>query len=74
MQVIYEWFVALLDSIKSVIHFLFWLVEGLVNLASVFTQSINIFEDVLMFFPDVIVSTLVAILGGLLVFRILGRS
>ena len=54
---------------------LLWLIGGLVNLCSVFSESINIFMEILSsFLPTAVSTTMIAVCGGLIVFRILGRS
>lgn len=74
MSVIISWLESLVDSIFTGIQFLFWLLGGLVNLGTVMTESINIFSEILQFLPGVVTSTMIAVCGGLVVFRIFGRS
>ena len=74
MKAIFAYWGSLIEGIWSILRVIFWLISGLVNLVGVLTDSINILADVLQFFPVSISSTLVAILGGLVVFRIFGRS
>lgn len=74
MQVIISWLESLVQSIFMGIQFIFWLLGGLVNLGTVMTESINIFAEILGFLPGVVTSTMVAVCGGLIVFRIFGRS
>lgn len=65
---------SLIQSVFMIIQFIFWLLGGLVNLGTMMTESINIYAEILQFFPSVITSALVAICGGLVVLRIFGRS
>lgn len=74
MGVIVAWLESLIQSFFMVFKFIGWLLGGLVNLGTVMTESINIFSEILDILPEVVVSTMVAICGGLIVFRILGRS
>lgn len=74
MGVVISWLESLVQSIFMGIQFIFWLLGGLVNLGTVMTESINIFSEVLRFLPGVVTSTMIAVCGGLIVFRILGRS
>ena len=74
MGVIISWLESLVQSIFMGIQFIFWLLGGLVNLGTVMTESINIFSEILRFLPGAVTSTMVAGCGGLVVFRIFGRS
>lgn len=74
MGVIISWLESLVQSIFMVIQFVFWLLGGLVNLGTVMMESINIFAEILRFLPATVTSTMVAVCGGLVVFRIFGRS
>ena len=74
MNVIISWLESLVQSVLSCIKFVFWLLGGLVNLGTVMTESINIFAEILEFLPGIVTSTMIAVCGGLIVFRIFGRS
>lgn len=74
MGVIMAWLESLVQSFFMVFKFIGWLLGGLVNLGTIMTESINIFSEILDILPYSIASTLIAICGGLVVFRILGRS
>lgn len=74
MGVIIAWLESLVQSIFMGIKFLFWMLGGLLNLGTVMTESINIFAEILEFLPSVVTSTMIAVCGGLVVFRIFGRS
>lgn len=74
MGVIIAWLESLVQSIFMGIKFIFWMLGGLLNLGTVMTESINIFAEILEFLPSVVTSTMIAVCGGLVVFRIFGRS
>ena len=74
MKVIFAYLESFANAVAAGFHYLIWLISGLGNLATVMTESLNILEDVLGFFPNSITSTLIAMLGGLIVLRIFGRS
>lgn len=74
MKVVWTFLQTLVDAGLTGIQYLVWLVSGLGNLAAMMSESIVIMEDVLQFFPTVVSSTLISMLGGLIVLRIFGRS
>lgn len=74
MKVIFAYLESLANACAAGIQYLIWLITGLGNLATVMGESIVILEDVLQFFPGTISSTIIGMCGGLIVFRIFGRS
>lgn len=74
MAPIISWLESLVQSVFTGIQFIFWLLSGLVNLGTIMTESINVFGEILRFLPEVVVSAMIAVCGGLIVFRIFGRS
>lgn len=74
MKVIFAYLSSLFHGFVTLFKYIIWLISGVVNLGAIMTESVTIMGDVMQFFPSVISSTLVAMLGGLVVLRILGRS
>lgn len=74
MGVISDLILSAIQSIFMVIKFIFWFLGGLVNLGTVMTESINILAEIFEFLPTVVTTTMIAVCGGLIVFRVLGRS
>lgn len=74
MQAILDILNALTGGLLTLIRYVIWLVTGLSTLTATMFESIDIVGDVLGFFPHTISSTIIAMLGGLIVFRIFGRS
>lgn len=74
MDVIIKYIGAVLEAAITGVQYIVWLVGGLVNLGSVMSESMNLFREVLEFFPFSVSSTLIAMCGGLIVLRIFGRS
>ena len=74
MTVIGVLILSFIQSSFMIIKYIFWMLGGLVNLGAVMTESINIFAEILEFLPTVVTTTMIAVCGGLVVFRILGRS
>lgn len=71
---IISWLESISQSIVTGLKYIWWLLSGTVRLGTMLTESVNIFAEILDFFPAAITSTLIAICGGLIVFRIFGRS
>lgn len=74
MDVIIKYIGSLLEAGITGVQYIIWLVGGLVNLGAVMSESTILFREVLEFFPYSVSSTLIAMCGGLIVFRIFGRS
>lgn len=74
MAAIGDFFVNLIYSIRSFFLIIFWWIRGIVDLGAMFNASIGILVDVFDFFPTAVVSSLMAVCGGLLVLRLFGRS
>lgn len=74
MSVIVSFFESLVQSVFMGIKYIFWLLQGLLNLGTIMTESTNIFAEILSFLNPVVTSTMIAVCGGLVVFRIFGRS
>lgn len=74
MQAITSFLQAFFNSIATILRFIFWFLRGILNTATVMTESLNIFGEIIDFLPAAITGMLVSVMGGLIVFRILGRS
>lgn len=74
MEAIFNLFRSLVSGFFNGLEFLKWLLQGLSNLVIVMNESVNILNRTFEFFPDGIVTTLTAMLGGLVALRIFGRS
>lgn len=74
MKALFDVVNALTGGLLTIVRYVIWLVSGISTLTMTMFESIDIVGDVLGFFPHTISSTLIAMLGGLVVFRILGRS
>lgn len=74
MAAIAEFIINLVYSIRSFFKIIFWWIRGIVDLGGMFNASIGILVDVFDFFPVAVVSSLMAVCGGLLVLRLFGRS
>lgn len=74
MSAIGDFFVNLIYSIRSFFKIIFWWIQGIVDLGGMFNVAIGILVDVFDFFPAAVVSSLLAVCGGLLVLRLFGRS
>lgn len=74
MQVIISYLQSFGEAALAGFQYLIWLISGLGNLVTMMGESIVIMEDVLQFFPNAVSSTLISMLGGLVVLRIFGRS
>ena len=74
MGAIGDFLVQLIYSIRSFFKIIFWWFSGITDLAANFNAAIGILVDVFDFFPAVVVSSLMAVCGGLLVLRLFGRS
>lgn len=74
MAAIGDFLVQLVYAIRSFFKIIFWWFNGIHGLASNFNAAIGILVDVFDFFPAVVVSSLMAVCGGLLVLRLFGRS
>lgn len=74
MQAITSFLQAFFNSIATILRFIFWFLRGTLNTATVMTESLNIFGEIIDFLPAAITGMLVSVMGGLIVFRILGRS
>lgn len=74
MAAIGDFLVNLIYSIRSFFKIIIWWIQGIVDLGEMFNASIGILVDVFDFFPAAVVSSLMAICGGLLVLRLFGRS
>lgn len=74
MGAIGDFLVQLIYSIRSFFKIIFWWISGITDLAGNFNAAIGILVDVFDFFPAVVVSSLMAVCGGLLVLRLFGRS
>ena len=74
MEVIFSYLQSFGEAIAAGVQYLIWMITGMGNLATMMQESIVIMEDVLQFFPNAVSSTLISMLGGLIVLRIFGRS
>ena len=74
MQVIISYLQSMGEAFLAGFQYLIWMFTGMGNLATMMGESIVIMEDVLQFFPRAVSSTLISMLGGLIVLRIFGRS
>ena len=74
MAAIADFFINVIFSIRSFFKIIFWWLRGIVDLGEMFNASISILVDVFDFFPAAVVSSLMAVCGGLLVLRLFGRS
>lgn len=61
-------------AVKNIFTIIFWWISGIVNLAGMFNTATTVLVDVFSFFPNVVVASLMAVCGGLLILRIFGRS
>lgn len=74
MSAIGDFLVSLAYSIRSFIKIVFWWFQGITDLGEMFNAAVGILVDVFDFFPAAVVSSLMAVCGGLLVLRLFGRS
>lgn len=74
MAAIGDFLLSLLYSVRSFFKIIFWWVRGIVDLGGMFNAAVGILVDVFDFFPTMVVSSLMAVCGGLLVLRLFGRS
>ena len=74
MQAIGSFLQAFFNSIATLLRFIFWFLRGLLNSVTVMTESVNIFGEIIDFLPAAVATTMLAVMGGLIAFRIFGRS
>lgn len=74
MAAIGDFLISIGYSIRNFFKIIFWWISGIFDLADMFNTATTVLVDVFDFFPKVVVASLMAVCGGLLVLRLFGRS